>query len=840
MERYFGLGGVAGSAAAAAIVLMAQPAFAAATQIVGVQVNPTGSGVSVMLQTRNGSRPQVFTVSRGNALVADIINAQLQLPGGKGFTQAAPAPGIHSIAVSQLDANSVRVTVSGSGSAPTGQVSQQQGSIVLNASSSGAAPAAQAQAPAPTAPPALPAAAPAPAPQPAPTAPMLAQAPPPADVPGGSPAPSAVPGNSGNNPSPGSPAAAPAGPTPGVMVPNPNVTIDGTRVPQPTADGSYNPPVQSRAVAPPLGDIAVSSIDTTPTEINLGTQEVVPRLVLRDAPVRDVLSLLARAAGLNVAYVGSAAGADQQGQQGQQQQAQGQQGQQSGPDIRISLDIENEPVQNVFNYVLRVAGLEANRSGRTVFVGPRLPDNARNVIARTLRMNQASVTDAANFLTAQGAETQIPIERVEIQSIGEGAAARTVEIRTPDILALRAQTGNAPLLLRGLSVLTNTRLNTITLVGTPRQVEIAVSMLSQLDLRQRQVAVNVKVVDVNLLATEDVNTSFSFGVGDTFVSSDNGAVSVNFGGVRPPSNSDVTGSRLTPPITAAPFPSGVENLQPFQDAQPNAPYGTGSPQSFGNPSLNDGTIQTPRSIFVRPPFGTRSNPLQGGVTDVQSGTITVGLPQLFQYPTRFLANLQSQVVSGNAKILTDPTLVIQEGQEASVALTQDVITNVTSTFTDTSGGTRQTQTFQITPAGLNLQVLVNRIDDNGFVTLAVNPRVTAPVQTVNAGSGNSITLLATRELKSGQIRLRDGQTLILSGIIQETDRATVTKVPILGDIPILGALFRRTERQNTRQEVIVLLTPRVLDDSDTSTFGYRYTPSRDAQQILRRQGVQVP
>ncbi|NEQ27078.1 MAG: hypothetical protein F6K28_50320, partial [Microcoleus sp. SIO2G3] len=59
-------------------------------------------------------------------------------------------------------------------------------------------------------------------------------------------------------------------------------------------------------------------------------------------------------------------------------------------------------------------------------------------------------------------------------------------------------------------------------------------------------------------------------------------------------------------------------------------------------------------------------------------------------------------------------------------------------------------------------------------------------------------------------------------------------IPILGDIPLLGALFRSTRRENTRNEVIVLLTPQILDDSDRATFGYSYTPGEDTQRIIDR------
>jgi type IV pilus assembly protein PilQ len=106
--------------------------------------------------------------------------------------------------------------------------------------------------------------------------------------------------------------------------------------------------------------------------------------------VRDVLSLLARAAGLNVAYIG------EQGEGADAAAATDPTAATVGQDVRISLDIENEPIQNVFNYVLRVADLEANRVGRTVFVGPRLPDTARNIVMRTLRMNQSTAGAAAS------------------------------------------------------------------------------------------------------------------------------------------------------------------------------------------------------------------------------------------------------------------------------------------------------------------------------------------------------------------------------------------------------------------------------------------------------------
>ncbi|PSB05918.1 general secretion pathway protein GspD, partial [filamentous cyanobacterium CCP2] len=129
MKRDLGLSGILG---AAAIVMIAQPASASPAQITNVQVEQTQEGAQVVLSTRNGDRPQVFTVNRGNALVADIINTQLQLPEGNGFLQNSPAPGIASVSVTQLDANSVRVVITGATDPPSGEISTRPNGVVLN------------------------------------------------------------------------------------------------------------------------------------------------------------------------------------------------------------------------------------------------------------------------------------------------------------------------------------------------------------------------------------------------------------------------------------------------------------------------------------------------------------------------------------------------------------------------------------------------------------------------------------------------------------------------------------------------------------------------------------
>ncbi|NEO29111.1 MAG: AMIN domain-containing protein [Symploca sp. SIO3C6] len=836
--------------AAVTTLVAPQPVRATSTMVTGVQVNPNGTQLQVILETQAGDeRPQIFAVNRGNDWVADIVNTGLNLKEGDSLRYENPMSGITAVAVNQLAPNTIRITVSGDGGSPEGQI-LQQGSTLITL---GITPAAKNQTGSE-----LPGASPLNALEPA----TVAQTPTaePEEIPTAEP----IEPESNQTPPPTEAQieesteeqlqeeeTAQPPPEPEVLFPEPEIIIEG--VPASPATTSQpvapTPPFLPRAVAPPVGDIAISNINVAASRIDLGTGARVPRLVLREAPVREVLALLARAADLNLAFAGGGAARGRTAQGAPPAAAQ----------QTISLDLEDEPVQDVFNYVLQLSGLEANRIGRTIFVGSRLPDATRNLISRTLRLNQVTASQAAGFLSAQGAETQRVVEEVTIQTVGEGAAARTVETRDTTIEPLAATEGEGPLLLKGLSVLTDERLNAVMMVGDPRKVEIASSFLLQLDARRRQVAVNVKIVDVDLSGQELFNTSFSFGIDDTFFSVDEGAAVVNFGEFRPPTNLDATTSLTSRPVIANPF-SGANTFVELDDSI-SIP-GT----SPGEIVLDerDGTIVRRQGrgslIFQRRNAGVSGDPLDGGITNIDlaedteitidsdgefsfslgdDGEVDFGLPSLFQYPSRFLATLEAQVISGNAKILTDPTLVVQEGETANVNLVQEVVGNISSE-TDTSDGlTTRTITAEIEEAGLILEITVDRIDDNGFVSLRVNPTVTSIGSTQDLSVGddtNQIALLNRRDLQSGLIRLRDGQTLILSGIIQETDRTTVSKVPILGDLPIIGALFRSTDRENERNEVIVLLTPQIIDDSERAGFGYNYTPSRDARQLLDRGG----
>jgi type IV pilus assembly protein PilQ len=96
-----------------------------------------------------------------------------------------------------------------------------------------------------------------------------------------------------------------------------------------------------------------------------------------------------------------------------------------------------------------------------------------------------------------------------------------------------------------------------------------------------------------------------------------------------------------------------------------------------------------------------------------------------------------------------------------------------------------------------------------------------------------VKTIAVRALDTGDVRVRDGQTLILTGVISDQDIQAVRKWPILGDIPFVGQFFRDSSNNRKKRELVIMVTPRIVDDQQGGTYGYGYQPATaDAQRFM--------
>ena len=642
-------------------------------------------------------------------------------------------------------------------------------------------------------------------------------------------------------------------PVQGRGVPKPVVTDDGQSVrltfaaqtlPQQVA-GSYNirtpgqvpvsnfvPPLRQRAYAPPVGDMAVGTmVLRNPSYVALKGPPVT--LTTRRASDRDVLMLLAQLGGYNFAYADGGGAVKQGG--------------------LITVSFQQEPLERAFNFVLLTSGLQARLDGRTVVVGTNVFNKTiGNQVSRVYRLNQVSPDGAADYLANLGATitktNTITSTSNESSSTGVTTANASASTSSTSTQTVVESFGASQGPLKGLIGTTDKRLGTITLIGGSYLVSVAEGYLKQLDLRKRQVAVNVKILNIDLENDASIDNSFSTRIGNTFIVNDSGQALINFGTLKPPGEGlgsgkfDGSGTPLTA-VTPFSFP---DNSQLFGNRiQGKAPFsGTELPilNPDGTRSLNrDGT---PRFQTVRPGFGTYANPGQPGLgastytlvpitsaTGAVSGYDVVGVPgnpavpNNMKYPNGLVDYLSATIQSRNTKTLADPTLLVMEGEKAKVEAITSVITNVQVTNnannTTTSTTTREN-------AGLTLEVIAEKIDDNGFVTLKMTPQASIPVPagTLSIGGADvAISNIVKRSLDSGRVRLRDGQTLFLTGVIQESDSALVSKWPVLGDLPFFGQFFSKTNTGRRKSELVIVVTPRIIDDEQGGSYGYGYQPS---------------
>jgi type IV pilus assembly protein PilQ len=818
-----------------------------------------GDRLNLTLNFASSDRPQVSYTKQGKAWVAVLNGAQLQLGNGNAsYAKANPAPGITAIEATQYAANKVQIRVTTNNPELLKDLIKRQdtaNSLVFSLEMQPSATQANSISSAN-----------------APEAGVISSQ-------------NATESNKvliAQNTTANSSSV-------GQSLFKPQLTVtspDGkTRVAQSNAVNTTSPPVANPVTpqlpgrvpgvvppfrqikTPPVGDIATTTSKLRADIVDLGTAERVPRITLRNAPAIEVLTLIGRVAGLSVV---SADSADSSGTA-----ATPTTGTTTGSTSiskPVSLSIENETAQDVFNNVLRITGLEANRIGNTIFVATKLPVTLKNLVTKSYRLNQITAGEASAYLIGLGAarvvNRQRPIPGVQTATIGSAATTvvnvTTESVPTLETVDITSQSGATPL-LKGVQVISEERSNSVTLIGSPRQIEFAEAQLARLDTRKRQVAVNVRIIDVQLLRNQSFSSQSSFGIGDTFYTVRDGVAVANFGQFNPAPSART--SLTSVPTVSNPF-SGANSFIDLT-GNINVPNTIPGSQTFIDGALTGASPNTTGSFFPTVP-GINSNPFQSGITNIAPATptvttitnipavrdpvtgvvttpasrtvstavgvlgqITQSLPSLFQYPLQFLLSLQAQVQSGNAKVLTDPTLTVQEGETASIALTQEVPGGFTS---KTDGVGTNASTTTITPitkkAGLTLNIQIDRIDDNGFVNMSLSPSVSAIAGSTPNPGGGVITFLAERTLNSGKIRLRDGQTFVLSGVIQDSDREIITKVPILGDLPIIGALFRGSDSQNTRSEVIIIVTPRIMDDSQDATWGYTYQPGPEAQKVL--------
>ena len=177
------------------------------------------------------------------------------------------------------------------------------------------------------------------------------------------------------------------------------------------------------------------------------------------------------------------------------------------------------------------------------------------------------------------------------------------------------------------------------------------------------------------------------------------------------------------------------------------------------------------------------------------------------------------------RTVANPRILITNGKTSTIDLTSDYVKSVTSQVVQGSLNSTVAREYEVADDnGIKIEI-TPFISPDGYVTMDIKPeystireQIYTYVDTGEEGAEPvqdlAATLLQRRNLDLRSVRIKDGETLVIGGMIREEDTKQVNKVPILGDIPYIGSLFRSSNTSKTKEEMIIMITPRIIVDND--------------------------
>ncbi len=220
--------------------------------------------------------------------------------------------------------------------------------------------------------------------------------------------------------------------------------------------------------------------------------------------------------------------------------------------------------------------------------------------------------------------------------------------------------------------------------------------------------------------------------------------------------------------------------------------------------------------------------------------LTLGIGRLRDSGVSFVALLEALESDGTSNIIGTPVLVTLDNEEAEIKVGQEV-PFVTGSYTNgsTGGTTTNTvnpfQTIQREQVGLSLK-LTPQINEGDAVRLKIAQEISSLLP-----SSAAVDLITSNRSINTTVIVQDGATLVLGGLIQDQVSEKQQRVPILGRIPLLGALFRNNETTKTKTNLMVFIKPTILRDNVQAAFetNTKYNYIRDQQLLTRPRNVRL-
>jgi type IV pilus assembly protein PilQ len=425
----------------------------------------------------------------------------------------------------------------------------------------------------------------------------------------------------------------------------------------------------------------------------------------------------------------------------------------------LTLRLKDIPWDQALDIILQTKGLDMRKNGNVVLIAPReeLALKEKQQLESALQIAQLepliSESFQLNYIKASDLERLITTNRQQQFGAGAGQTATTG--------------GQGSILSQRGVAMVDPRSNILFVQDTAAVMEEVRKIIRQIDFSIRQVLIEARIVIASDDFSQQLGVRFGQQTGFTF------------------SKGKYAGGS-----------SGSLNTQPVV-------------------TCNNGVCK--RETRTQTPFELASGIAPAGYSDSPQLNVNLPVPNpagqlaltLINLGSGNLINLELSALEADArgKVISSPRVVTADNQKAAIEQGTEIPYV-------TPGSANSPATVSFKKAVLRLEVTPQITPDNRII-MVVEIRKDAVGQYVQLGGGFSVPSIDTKNVVT-QIHVNNGDTAVIGGIFEEEIRNDVTQVPFLGNLPILGYLFKQTGTSSKKTELLIFLTPRIVKESVNS------------------------
>ena len=519
---------------------------------------------------------------------------------------------------------------------------------------------------------------------------------------------------------------------------------------------------------------------------------------LRDSDVRQVLRMFADKAGLNIVIHESVSG-------------------------NVTLDLVNVTLEDAFKYVLKMNDL--------TYV---INDNTMMVVAK----------GAAESVNISKSNIDIlPVKYVDAGYVAQFLNSSIFNLGTPG-------------LTYGPIVVTNPAKNELMIFGTDNDTKMAKRILEKLDKKPTMTTYKVNHTTPRQMAALICDTLFAQPASSPSTGSGTGSTLNSSVQAGTNSSADAEGVTLGGGVTSCVVNSAVttDNISSYAVAPSLTII---SQQELGTLTVIGGSDEQIQMINEFIIANDRKQPqayLEVSIIELNelgqkelqnewtlsSGNIKIAFTGTYDDGTTDFGTIPWDRKSGThygfsltqklayimhnskGRLLSNPKIILTNGEKSVIDLTSDYVESVDAQVLTSAVGTvgnAVQRTYNIAnDNGIKIEI-EPFISPDGYVSLTIKSDYASILEPVTAYVLPNVleqvaTLLQRRNFDLRNVRIKDEETLMLAGFITEQEIKKTSKVPILGDVPVIGAFFRNNYTKKEKKELVILLTPRIIKDTE--------------------------